>query len=176
MKSPKHQLLAQSVSQSAGTEWLQNKIDDDDIDSRERAVVKHWLIQSLAGGSFTSLYPVRQTTREAESQFVGFTSCILPICICLFFLDSTGSTCQKSGILFQKSFVVFVGSVKKTRRLFSERKEFELCRQHFPIYEEDYVDTAATLSTSKIRRHLKRFPELDFGNLLLANLEAAEGC
>ena len=83
MKSPKHQLLAQSVSQSAGTEWLQNKIDDDDIDSRERAVVKHWLIQSLAGGSFTSLYPVRQTTREAESQFVGFTSCILPICICL---------------------------------------------------------------------------------------------
>ena len=74
---------ADSVSQSAGKEWPQNKIGDDDIDSRERAVVKHWLIQSLAGGSFTSLYPVRQTTREAESQFVGFTSCILPICICL---------------------------------------------------------------------------------------------
>ena len=46
-------------------------------------MVKHWLIQSLAGGSFTSLYPVRQTARGAESQFVGFTSCILPICICL---------------------------------------------------------------------------------------------
>ena len=44
------------------------------------------------------------------------------------------------------------------------------------LEEENYVDTAATLSTSKIRRHLKRFPELDFSNLLLANLEAAEGC
>ena len=85
MKSPKHQLLTQSVSGKARQRMalVQNKYDDDDIDSRERAVVKHWLIQSLAGGSFTSLYPVRQTTREAESQFVGFTSCILPICICL---------------------------------------------------------------------------------------------
>ena len=177
MKSPKHQLLAQSVSQSAGTEWLQNKIDDDDIDSRERAVVKHWLIQSLAGGSFTSLYPVRQTTREAESQFVGFTSCILPICICLCLFGLDWLDLPEERYPFSKILCsIIVGSVKKTRRLFSERKEFELCRQHFPIYEEDYVDTAATLSTSKIRRHLKRFPELDFGNLLLANLEAAEGC
>ena len=91
MKSPKHQLLTQSVNGKARQRMalVQNKIDDDDIDSRERAVVKHWLIQSLAGGSFTSLYPVRQTARGAESEFVGFTSCILPICICicLFGLD-----------------------------------------------------------------------------------------